>query len=1223
MKTIFRSGMSLFAFILILLSQASAFAQELPKDAATYPYWVEMMQDPSANFFETQLAFETYWENREVTRGSGYKPFKRWEYWMEKRVDAAGNKPAPDHKLREYQKYMGTSNSRESAGDWTPLGPYTVPSGYNGYRGLGRINAIEFHPTNPDIIYIGAPSGGFWRTDDGGQTWITHTDILPTLGVSEIIVDYTNPVVIYMGTGDRDASDAPGLGVWKSLDGGITWAPSNNGMGNATVGRMLIHPTDNQTLFAATSTGIYKTTDAGELWYKTKSGNFKEIVYKPGNPEIIYAATGGVFNRSQDGGENFDVISSGLPGGARGVIAVSASSPEIVYFLLTNQDSFKGIYQSTDSGLTFTVRSTSPNIMAWDCNGGSGGQAWYDLDIAVDPEDSDVIFAGGVNTFKSINGGLSWFITSHWYGGCNVTSVHADLHVLEYNPINNRLYAGNDGGLYWTANSGQNWTEISNGLVISQAYKIGQSATKRDYVINGYQDNGTSTYTGTEWIAVGGGDGMECAFDPLDERYSYFTIYYGDISRLYNHNPQGQIAGQGTNGITEGGGWVTPFLIDPFDGNTMFVGYKNVWRSTNIKAPNTNSVSWTKISNIGSGNLEVMAQSRANTEIMYVSSGNVLNRSDNVKEGQVQWIGLSSSLSSGNTITALETSPVDENTVYIAQQNRIFKSTNKGFNWTEISGSLPNTQINSIAYYRNSAGGLYLGTDIGIFYRDDHMDDWILFSSGFPAAGTVTELEIFYDPAGPEGDVIRAGTYGRGLWESPVNYSVLTADFEASELEVTIDCGVDFMDLSVGVPFEWEWTFEGADIETSVLRNPQGITWSTPGQYNVTLKVINPVGDNTIVKNSYINVSEDLLPAVVFMADKRVFCSTDNPLVRFTDDSKHCPTGWNWSFVPGDVTFTNGTSAASPNPEVLFNSSVNYDVTLTVNNVNGSTQVTMEDYIQIGGFKLPFKEDWESQSMLANSWAIENPDNSNTWEFAQVGGSSGGTTAIRMNFFDYAAAPGPRDRLISPPFNFSNEESVFLGFDHAYVKRYAQISDSLIILVSPDCGETWQRVFAIAEDKTGNFETHPVVDDELFVPSLPSDWCGSPGNPECTLIDLSQYAGSENIRIAFESYHRRGNSLYLDNIFLTSSVNTMEIKANNQGIALFPNPAVDVLNIRSGKDLKNAKLEIVSAIGRTIYERNLENGRSWTIATSKLAKGVYVLQISTSDKTYTEKLIIE
>lgn len=1223
MQTKFKPGLVLFFILFGLIVNSPVNAQQLKADASEFPYWIEMMQDPSANFFETQAAFNAYWEGREITKGSGYKPFKRWEYWMGQRVSPDGTRPAPDRDMRAYNDYLRANSNRTLAGNWTPLGPFTVPSGYNGYRGLGRVNAIAFHPTDENVVYIGAPSGGFWKTTNGGQTWTTHSDILPTLGVSAIVVDHVNPDVLYMGTGDRDAGDASGLGVWKSLDGGSTWSESNSGMGNVTVGRLLIHPNDNNILFAATSGGFYKSVDAGISWYRTAAGNFKEAVFKPGNPDIIYAAVGGVFYRSENNGENFTIINNGLPGGARGVIAVSPSDPQIVYFLLTNSESYKGIYLSTDSGFSFVERSTSPNIMAWDCSGGSGGQAWYDLDIAVDPNNQNVVFAGGVNIFKSTNGGTNWNITAHWYGGCDVQSVHADLHVLEYNPLNNRLYAGNDGGVYWTANSGQSWTEISNGLVISQAYKIGQSATKKDFVINGYQDNGSSTYTGTSWVSVGGGDGMECAFDPENHLYSYSTVYYGSINRIYNNNSQGQIAGEGSNGITEGGAWVTPFLIDHFDGNTMFIGYKNVWRSTNIKANNTNNVSWTKISAINSGNLSVMDQSRVNTNLMYVSGGNQLFRSDNVKEPMVQWTALSSFLSSGNTITSIETSPVDENTVYIVQQNRIFKSVDKGYNWTEITGNLPDVQMNSIVYYRNSIEGLYLGTDIGIFYRDASMSDWVMFSNGFPTAGRVTELEIYYSPDGPDGDVIRAGTYGRGLWESPVNYSTLSADFSASATTLTIGCAVDFKDLSIGVPFSWYWTFEGADIENSTDRNPSGITWSAPGTYNVSLVVTNPASTDTIIKSAYILVSENLLPLASFTADKRVFCSSDNPVVHFTDNSENCPISWAWAFEPSDVTFINGTSATSQNPEVIFNQPLNYDVTLTVGNVNGQSVITREDFVQIGGLVIPFGENWESQSLQMNAWSIENPDNKNTWELAQVNGTAGGTTAIRMNFYGYATAPGPRDRLVSPPFNFSGIETVFLGFDHSYARRYAQITDSLIILVSQDCGLTWERIFAIGENGSGNFATHPVVDTGLFVPALPEDWCGSSGNPACNFIDLSQYGNTQNIRIAFESVHRRGNSLYLDNIFLTNLVNTVKLEINQDKIRLFPNPGRNILHIQANEELLNARVSIINVSGITVYDKKLENGRNWTLSTSGLAKGVYFIRIVSQGINQTEKLIIE
>ncbi|MBK6347891.1 MAG: PKD domain-containing protein [Bacteroidales bacterium] len=1201
--------------------KAQQYQTTISQDTASYPYWINMMQDPHAGFSATQKAFNTYWADREITRGSGYKPFKRWEYMMELRLQPDGSKPAPDRSLNAYNSYVASHSSRSVNGNWTPLGPFTVPSGYNGYRGLGRINAIAFHPTNPDRIYIGAPAGGLWMSDDHGLTWSNTTDVLPTLGVSAILVDHTNPEIIYMGTGDRDAGDASGLGVWKSYDDGQTWAPYNGDMGTSTVSRLIMHPADNNIVFAATAGGIYKTFDGGLTWAKKANGTFKDIVYKPGNPDVIYATSNGTFYKSTDGGETFVQGATGLPTGARGAIAVTPANPEMVYVFLTNDDSFKGLYRSMDSGISFEVRSTSPNIMSWDCSGGSGGQAWYDLDVAADPLNPDIIYGGGVNCFKSADGGITWNIRSHWYGGCSVQSVHADLHVLEYSPLTGRLFAGNDGGVYWTENGGVNWTEISNGLVISQAYKIGQSATNRDFVINGYQDNGTSTWTGTEWLAVGGGDGMECAFDPTDDRYSYSTVYYGAMNRIFNHSAQGQIAGEGSNGITEGGAWVTPFLIDHYDGNIMFIGYKNIWRSKNIKASNTSSVSWTKISEINSNNFSVMAQSWANTDILYAASGNKLYRSDNVKDVSVTWTTLTGSLPVGNTITALETSFTDENVVFIVQQNRVFRSADKGMTWTELTGTLPDVQMNTLANYRHSPEGLYLGTDIGIFYRDNTMSDWILFSDGFPASARVTELEIFLDPAGQQGDVIRAGTYGRGLWESPMHFSTPSADFVASETIVPIGCPVDFTDMTSGIPYEWNWTFEGAETATSTEQNPAGIVWNVPGEYTVSLEASNPAGNDIETKSAYIVVSDTLLPKVGFTSDNRIFCA--GPVtVKFTDLSDFCPSSWLWAFSPDNVTFTNGTSATSQNPEVIFNGPDNYTVTLTATNVNGPRSLTISDYVLFGGMSLPFSENWESADLTANGWEVINYDNKKTWEISAVQGNAPGNTAIRMDYFNYIVAPGPLDQLISPALNLTGYNSAFLTFEHAYCKRYAQITDSLNILVSEDCGATWTKIMAIGEDGNGSFETHP-VSTSVFVPETSDDWCGTTGNPGCFLVDLSAWAGKTNVRIMFESVHRRGNGLYLDNISITELVSAEQPVLQSDDIRVYPNPAHGAFLVETKQPVKSGKICLYSSDGSLVYESDNATGSQWMINKPGLPSGFYILHLISNDRIYRTKLVIE
>jgi PKD repeat protein/photosystem II stability/assembly factor-like uncharacterized protein len=1197
MKFFYQFLRTFIVFFFLTITVESVFSQS--NDTTSYPHWVAMMQDQDANFYQTQRAFELYWQGREVTKGSGYKPFRRWEYMMGQRVNQEGTRPAPDRELKSLRHFFEENGTeRNLNGNWEALGPFTVPSGYNGYRGLGRLNAIAFHPTNPDILYVGAPSGGLWATYDHGINYQVLTDHLPTLGVSSIVVDYSNPQHILIGTGDRDAGDAPGLGVWRSVDAGFTWETWNAGMGNVTVGRMIQHPVDPQIIIAATSGGMFRTVDGGATWTLSRTGNFKEVVFKPDQPEIVYAASGGNFFRSINNGISYQAVTSGLPGGARGVIGVSPASPDMVYFLLTNSDSFKGLYRSTDAGLNFSLRSNSPNIMAWDCNGGSGGQAWYDLDIAVDPLNAEIVYAGGVNLFKSVNGGQNWAIRSHWYGGCGVQSVHADLHVLEYSPINNRLYAGNDGGFYWTENGGIQWTEISNGLVISQAYKIGQSLTNRDFVINGYQDNGTSVINGSVWSAVGGGDGMECAYDPKDQRYSYYTLYYGDIYRNFNNNSQGKIAGQNTNGINESGAWVTPFLLDHNDGNTMFVGFKNIWRSTNVKTAGAGSVQWTRIMTGNNTNMNVLVQSRANTDILYAASNNRLYFTANAKAGSVTWTNRTSLLPATNTITAIETHPTDENTVYLAQQTRIFKSTDRGVSWTEITTNLSGFHINSIAYYKNSSEGLYIGTDVGVFYKDAGMSDWILFSNGMPFSVKVTEIEIYYDQNSPAGDLIRAGTYGRGLWSSSPYIGTLSAGFTASINAVSAGCSVDFADQTIGTPYEWSWSFPGGTPSFSNSPNPQGITYSSQGSYDVVLTVSNPLGTDTYTCADCIQVGPSSLPEISITNSSTAGCA--GLVVHFTDNSLHCPEAWDWVFTPSSVSFLNGTSASSPNPVVRFDANTTYSLSLTVANHAGVSTQTFENLILVGGLAMPYSESFNIADFELAGWTVENPDNGRTWDLREM---PQGYKAVWMNFFNYTNFT-QRDYLVSPALNLSGLQNAWLSFEYAYAQRYFQ-RDSLIVSVSADCGTTWSRVYANGPDAQGAFET-TMPTTASFIPLTDEDWCraGSYG-ASCPQINISQFAGLNGVKIRFESFNQFGNNLYLANVSvsqITSLTDNYEVK----WLEIIPNPASEKAWIRVNERLIGKQAYIADLSGRVLNWIPINNENTM-IDIGDFKPGIYLI----------------
>lgn len=1204
--------------MILLISGSRVDAQQ--QDTASYPYWIEMMQDPTINFFDVQRAFDTYWKDREVTRSSGWKPFKRWEYMMQSRINPDGSRLDEDHVWKEYHAYLQQHAGRENLGQWVNLGPFTVPLA-RGYQGLGRINAIAFDPFDANVIYIGAPSGGLWRSEDYGETWVCLTDALPTLGVSSIVIDHTNPQTIYIGTGDRDAGDAAGLGVMKSTDGGATWLTSSNGMDNKTVGRMIMYPGDPDIILAATSGGTYKTTDGGQSWYRTHSGDHKDILFKVNDPMIVFTTAAGRLYKSTDLGETWLQLSNGIVPGSRATIGVTPADPEMLYFFTTTSSSYKGIFRSADGGNSFTLMSTTPNIMSWGCNDSSeGGQAWYDLDMAVDEQDANTVYAGGVNCFKSTDGGATWFIVSHWWGDCGVPAVHADLHVLEYNPHDGRLFAGNDGGIYYTANDGSSWIEITDGLAISQTYRLGQSATDKDLVINGYQDNGTSTYTGDAWLNVYGGDGMECAFDYQDSRYSYATLYYGSIYRLYNHGNSVQVAGEGVNGITESGAWVTPFILSEANPAAMFAGYKNVWYSPNVKS---SWIQWKQISSGESAEVNVLEQSPASTEILYAVRGNTLKRTDQATASSPEWISLTNSLPNTSSISDIEAHPFDPDVTYMTQGNHVYRSNDRGFTWTDMTGTLPNIYFSGVTYYKNSLDGLYLGTDAGIYYRDNSMDDWIQYSAGFPVAGRVSEIDIYYDPAGPAGDMIRASTYGRGLWESPPYHGMPSAAFTVDQTLVPAGCPVNFTDQSAGVPTAWHWTFEGSNTPSSTEKNPSDIIYENEGQYTVKLVVSNEMGLDSLIMTNYVSVSSAVTPIADFDAPVRTFCN-DNGIVTFFDSSNYCPIAWEWSFEPASVTFVEGTTSASRNPVVMFNEVGAYDVTLTASNLNGSNTVTKDDFILIGGEYLPFAEDFESGSFSTRSWNVENPDNSITWDIATVGGTSPGNKAARMNIFQYQVVPGQRDRLISPPFNLTGYGNAYLSFQHAYAQEYAPISDSLIVYISTDCGTNWTRLLSLGENGSGNFATHPLTTEE-FIPQTAEDWCGGGFGSGCNTIDLSPWVGMQDIRIMFESYHYLGNNIYVDNATLFTTVALDQAASSKTAVTLYPNPSTGSFTLYVTGAPSDLYMKIMNLSGQIIYHQKFNAGSGYLLEEINLdnfPKGIYLVEVSGRDLLEHRKLIL-
>ena len=713
--------------------------------------WLEAMQ--TGRYADAKKSFEEFWDGRSIEKGKGYKQFKRWEWFWQNRIDADGKLPPASFTLNAFNEYTrshGKENNR--IGNWTSLGPVFSPGGY---AGIGRVNCVAFDPLNVNIIYVGTSGGGFWKTMDGGVTWTTTSDALGTLGVSSIVVNPNNTQELYLATGDADGGDNYSIGVLKSTNGGNTfqttglnWATSDG----RQISKLVMSPTNTQQLLAATSIGIYRTTNGGNTWTQVNaSTNFRDMELKPSpGAQTYYACRSNTIFRSDDNGVTWTSMQT-ISGVNRIALGVSPADSNYIYALCSSSanNGFLGLYRSVNGGgsASFTLQSNSPNIMGWNQNGSdTGGQGSYDLVIAVDPNDKNIVHVGGVNHWKSTDGGVTWLIKSIWSSNNSVPEVHADKHALEWQ--GNTLFEGNDGGLYSTGNGGNSWQYRSVGIVNSQMYKVGISEMD-DKVITGLQDNGSKMLNGNTWYDVNGGDGMECGVQKNDANVLYSSVYYGAFARSVD----GGATWAEINATLPNGNWVTPFIIDPQLPTTIYAGFSSLYRSTN------QGENWGALGSVGSSP-NFLAVAPSNTSVMYTGTANgSLRKSIN---GGTSWTVITNP---GSGKTDLVVDPKDPNHIFLTRSNyssgtKVYESTNAGSSWTDISGSLPSIPANCIVYQEGTNDGIYIGMDIGIYYKDDQLTDWVLFNTGLPNV-VITDLDIDYD----EGKLY-AATYGRGLWSS-------------------------------------------------------------------------------------------------------------------------------------------------------------------------------------------------------------------------------------------------------------------------------------------------------------------------------------------------------------------------------------------------------------------------------------------------------------------------
>ena len=747
--------------------------------------YLEMIQNANddTRFADIQQAAELYFQSHDKGKGSGYKQYKRWEEHIRFRLDDDGT--LTNYSARIFEEGVkagrvrlgsGSStlpgNQNPSAGNncagdtWTELGPSAYVNGNYGYNpGLGRVNVIAFDPEDSNVIYLGAPAGSLWKTTDGGNTWTPLTDQLSSIGVSGIAIDPDDGNHIFILTGDGDGGDTYSIGVMESLDGGLSWNTTAFSYTQSQVKRgykLIMYPGHPDTMFAVMRDGIYRTFDAWQSWTRVLSGNFRDLEFNPDNPQIVYASTTRDFYRSVNGGSTWAIIPDALPSATNRIeIGVSEDESSFVYLISgpsTGNGQFTGISRSVDNGQTFTSAMNTPNILGYSPSGSDGSsQSWYDLAIAVSPEDASTVITGGVNVWKSTDSCNSATVRSYWVDPSGYEYTHADIHELVFNPLDNKLYCGSDGGIFVSSDYGDTWTNISDGIVITQFYRIASSEKRPNVIIGGTQDNGSNKWVGNDTIVhIYGADGMDCMVDHTYPDTIYFSSQGGGLRKSLNGGFT-SVSIRPSNGP-----WVTPYAMHPDSSNILYGGWNDLYRSDD------GGLSWV---NTGMPCNRAIAIAESNPDIIYTASGSSLYRS---ADGGTTFVNVSQGLP-GRSIAGLTVNPKDPNEIWtcyggFSASQKVYRSLNGGNTWANLSSGVPNVPVNAIRmvdHFKNGGltGAVYIGTDLGMYYRDDYTS-WTCAGNELPNV-PVFDIEFNYG-----NNKIRVGTFGRGIWESSIITSV-------------------------------------------------------------------------------------------------------------------------------------------------------------------------------------------------------------------------------------------------------------------------------------------------------------------------------------------------------------------------------------------------------------------------------------------------------------------
>lgn len=1132
----------IFSIINILIFNCT-LSQNLQKpsisEVSTLPLWAKTMYAENPSVFEVDQLYKEYYRNIPFEKSFHTQYYKRWRRKYLPYTDALGyiHEPTQADLQSSEQAYRKKQNNAKSS-NWSIVGPITnYQEGGNQGSGQTNVYSVDQCLNTPTILYCGTEPGEVYKSSDEGINWtlVSKNENFGS-GVTAVEVHPSNPDIVFAGGNN---------GVFRSTDGGQIWI---NVLPNSNLGvnELLIHPTNDQLIFACTDKGLYRSLDGGTTWNQLFSNKTYDIKANTADASILYIVRNNPtaiiceFLKSIDFGTTWSIQSNGWysstdparnDGGAR--LAVTPADPNRIYAYLigeakANDFGYIGVYRSNDGGATWTLP-----------NGPAGGpyttdhvnlaigwaewtyhQGFYNCALMASPINPDEILVGGLNVYKSTNGGSSFTPVAGYVGG--PLGMHVDMQ--DFRIVGNTAWVSTDGGIYRSNDFfTSNYEFRMSGVHGSDYWGFG-SGWNEDVLVGGLYHNGNlayhENYGSGNFLELGGGEAPTGYVNPGNNRKTYFSDIAGKIIPINLNDP---IANSAFGMAPNESYWAAESSEMEFHPNCYSIAYigkdNGLWKTTDAGASfnllytfGTNTANQIKFIEVSSSNPNVIY---LNQQPSSGSNGTLWKTND----GGLTWTQVNKP--SGNSRRMLlSLNPQNENELWIAYPDgsngfKVFKTSNSGQSWENWTSSIFNNEsVQALNFIAGTNGGVYIATNQAVYYRNNQ-GQFQLDNSGLPLFTSGNIIKPFYRDG-----KVRLATYGKGIWES-----------------------------------------------------------------------------NLSEQPSY-----PIARAMVDKLSQEVICEIDSFYFEDYSFLNHSNATWSWSFPTGTPNTSN-----QRNPVVFFSQSGVHQVILTVTDANGNSDSDTID-VNVNFFSLPtsISESFEG-AFVPNGWSIANPNNDAQWSLSSSAGGYGNSnkSAIFDNYNN--DSQGNSDDLI---MNFNPSviaANSYLKFDVAYARWGSGYSDTLEVLASTDCGQTYQSLYF----KGGtDLATSPDFQD-YFTPNS-SQW-------RTDSIDLAGYSNASNLQIAFRNIGRYGNVLYLDNINIGNLALLNEIEISS--LHLYPNPIKNGTCLTWNSSINEpVTLRIFDPKGKQIFVKQVYENQ--LVIPENVKSGKYLIQFQYAHTIYNRPLII-